>query len=142
MSQLTLNQRLATLQPQVDLNLFAPHRILECLEDMEAVFGGDRPALLARELTKTFETLKGLPLAELRAFVAGDSNQQRGECVVLVGGWSAPEGEQAISAEAQRVLDLLLAELPLKRAAALAAEITGVRKNLLYQLALEKQKAE
>ena len=109
---------------------------------MEAVFGGDRPALLARELTKTFETLKGLPLAELRAFVAGDSNQQRGECVVLVGGWFAPEGEQAISAEAQRVLDLLLAELPLKRAAALAAEITGVRKNLLYQLALEKQKAE
>ncbi|MEX5624043.1 hypothetical protein ABFV62_28355, partial [Pseudomonas syringae] len=71
-----------------------------------------------------------------------DSNQQRGECVVLVGGWTAPEGEQAISTEAQRVLDLLLAELPLKRAAALAAEITGVRKNLLYQLALEKQKTE
>lgn len=129
-------------EPRTLIFYEAPHRILECLEDMEAVFGGDRPALLARELTKTFETLKGLPLAELRAFVAGDSNQQRGECVVLVGGWSAPEGEQAISAEAQRVLDLLLAELPLKRAAALAAEITGVRKNLLYQLALEKQKAE
>jgi 16S rRNA C1402 (ribose-2'-O) methylase RsmI len=47
----------------------APHRILECLQDMELVFGGERPALLARELTKTFETLKGLPLAELRAFV-------------------------------------------------------------------------
>ena len=129
-------------EPRTLIFYEAPHRILECLEDMEAVFGGDRPALLARELTKTFETLKGLPLAELRAFVAGDSNQQRGEGVVLVGGWSAPEGEQAISAEAQRVLDLLLAELPLKRAAALAAEITGVRKNLLYQLALEKQKAE
>ncbi|KEY85509.1 16S rRNA (cytidine(1402)-2'-O)-methyltransferase [Pseudomonas sp. 17391] len=129
-------------EPRTLIFYEAPHRILECLEDMEAVFGGERPALLARELTKTFETLKGLPLAELRAFVAGDSNQQRGECVVLVGGWSAPEGEQAISTEAQRVLDLLLAELPLKRAAALAAEITGVRKNLLYQLALEKQKAE
>ena len=109
---------------------------------MEAVFGADRPAVLGRELTKTFETLKGLPLGELRAFVAGDSNQQRGECVVLVGGWSAPEDEQAISGEAQRVLDLLLAELPLKRAAALAAEITGVRKNLLYQIALEKQKSQ
>ena len=120
----------------------APHRILECLEDMEAVFGGERPALLARELTKTFETLKGLPLAELRAFVAGDSNQQRGECVVLVGGWTPPEADQAISGEAMRVLDLLLAELPLKRAAALAAEITGVRKNLLYQAALEKQKSQ
>lgn len=129
-------------EPRTLIFYEAPHRILECLEDMEQVFGGERPALLARELTKTFETLKGLPLAELRAFVASDSNQQRGECVVLVGGWSAPEGEEAISAEAQRVLDLLLAELPLKRAAALAAEITGVRKNLLYQVALEKQKAQ
>ena len=129
-------------EPRTLIFYEAPHRILECLEDMETVFGGERPALLARELTKTFETLKGLPLAELRAFVAGDSNQQRGECVVLVGGWSASEGEQAISSEAQRVLDLLLAELPLKRAAALASEITGVRKNLLYQRALDKQKAQ
>ncbi|MBC3411167.1 MULTISPECIES: 16S rRNA (cytidine(1402)-2'-O)-methyltransferase [Pseudomonas] len=136
--------RLAQVREEPRTLIFyeAPHRILECLEDMEAVFGGDRPALLAREITKTFETLKGLPLAELRAFVQGDSNQQRGECVVLVAGWTAPEGEQAVSVEAQRVLDLLLAELPLKRAAALAAEITGVRKNLLYQLALDKQKPE
>ncbi|WP_178113814.1 16S rRNA (cytidine(1402)-2'-O)-methyltransferase [Pseudomonas sp. CK-NBRI-02] len=129
-------------EPRTLIFYEAPHRILECLEDMEAVLGADRPAVLGRELTKTFETLKGLPLGELRAFVEGDSNQQRGECVVLVGGWSAPEDEQAISGEAQRVLDLLLAELPLKRAAALAAEITGVRKNLLYQFALEKQKAK
>ncbi|MDU9403494.1 16S rRNA (cytidine(1402)-2'-O)-methyltransferase [Pseudomonas sp. zfem004] len=129
-------------EPRTLIFYEAPHRILECLEDMEAVFGGERPALLAREITKTFETLKGLPLAELRAFVQGDSNQQRGECVVLVAGWVAPDDEQAISVEAQRVLDLLLAELPLKRAAALAAEITGVRKNLLYQLALEKQQRE
>lgn len=128
-------------EPRTLIFYEAPHRILECLEDMEAVFGAQRPAVLGRELTKAFETLKGLPLGELRAFVASDSNQQRGECVVLVGGWSAPEDEQAISSEAQRVLDLLLAELPLKRAAALAAEITGVRKNLLYQVALEKQKA-
>lgn len=120
----------------------APHRILECLQDMQAVFGDERPAVLARELTKTFETLKGLPLAELRAFVESDSNQQRGECVVLVAGWSAPEDDQAVSTQALRVLDLLLAEMPLKRAAALAAEITGVRKNLLYQAALEKQKGD
>jgi 16S rRNA (cytidine1402-2'-O)-methyltransferase len=118
----------------------APHRILECLQDMQSVFGDERPALLARELTKTFETLKGMPLAELAAWVAADSNQQRGECVVLVAGWQAPEGEEAVSAEAMRVLNLLLAEMPLKRAAALAAEITGVRKNLLYQVALEQQK--
>lgn len=127
-------------EPRTLIFYEAPHRILECLEDMQLVFGGERPALLARELTKTFETLKGLPLAELAAWVGADSNQQRGECVVLVAGWQAPEGEDALSTEALRVLDLLLQDLPLKRAAALAAEITGVRKNLLYQAALDRQK--
>ncbi len=134
-------QRLEALREEPRTLLFyeAPHRLLESVEDMLAVFGPERPALLARELTKTFETLKGLPLAELREFIAADSNQQRGECVLLVGGWQAPEGEEAISAESLRMLDLLLAEMPVKRAAALAAEITGVRKNLLYQAALERQ---
>jgi len=127
-------------EPRTLIFYEAPHRILECLEDMQLVFGGDRPALLARELTKTFETLKGLPLVELAAWVAADTNQQRGECVVLVAGWQAPEGDDALSVEARRVLDLLLQDLPLKRAAALAAEITGVRKNLLYQAALDRQK--
>lgn len=129
-------------EPRTLIFYEAPHRILECLQDMEAVFGGDRPALLARELTKTFETLKGLPLSELRQFVESDSNQQRGECVVLVAGWTAPQGDEAISAESMRVLDLLLKEMPLKRAAALAAEITGERKNVLYQVALSKQKGQ
>ncbi|MCD5993332.1 16S rRNA (cytidine(1402)-2'-O)-methyltransferase [Pseudomonas sp. CDFA 602] len=127
-------------EPRTLIFYEAPHRILECLQDMELVFGAERPALLARELTKTFETLKGLPLGELRAFVESDSNQQRGECVVLVAGWTPPEDEDIVGAQARRVLDLLLEEMPLKRAAALAAEITGVRKNLLYQVALEKQK--
>lgn len=126
-------------EPRTLIFYEAPHRILESLQDMRDVFGGERPALLARELTKTFETLQGLPLAELCQWVAADSNQQRGECVVLVAGWQAPEGEETVSAEALRVLDLLMAEMPLKRAAALAAEITGVRKNLLYQVALERK---
>lgn len=126
-------------EPRTLIFYEAPHRIAECLEDMRSIFGDERPALLAREISKTFETLKGLPLAELSAWVAADSNQQRGECVVLVAGWQAPEGEAALSAEALRVLDLLLQDLPLKRAAALAAEITGVRKNLLYQAALDRQ---
>lgn len=117
----------------------APHRILESLCDFELVFGGARVAVLGRELTKTFETLKGLPLAELKAWVEADSNQQRGECVLLLEGWQPPQGESAVSAEALRVLDLLLAEMPLKRAAAIAADITGVRKNLLYQAALERK---
>ena len=127
-------------EPRTLIFYEAPHRILECLQDMEAVFGPERSALLARELTKTFETLKGLPLDQLRQFVEADSNQQRGECVVIVAGWEAPTGDEAVSADALRVLDLLLEEMPLKRAASLAAQITGVRKNLLYQLALEKQK--
>lgn len=119
----------------------APHRLLESLADMRDIFGGERLAVLGRELTKTFETLQGLPLAELHDWVASDSNQQRGECVILVAGWRAPEGDDALSAEALRVLDLLLGEMPVKRAAALAAEITGVRKNLLYQAALDRQKS-
>lgn len=129
-------------EPRTLIFYEAPHRILECLQDMELVFGAQRPALLARELTKTFETLKGLPLGELRAFVEADSNQQRGECVVLVAGWTVPEDEDVVGAEARRILDLLLEDLPLKRAAAVAAQITGVRKNLLYQVALDKQKSE
>ncbi|KJH80021.1 16S rRNA (cytidine(1402)-2'-O)-methyltransferase [Pseudomonas sp. KSR10] len=119
----------------------APHRILDTLGDLATVFGPDRPAVLGRELTKTFETLKGLPLGELRNWVESDSNQQRGECVLVVGGWQAPQGDDAIDANARRVLHLLLAELPVKRAAAVAAEITGVRKNLLYQLALQDKSA-
>ena len=126
-------------EPRTLIFYEAPHRILECLQDMREVFGGERQALLARELTKTFETLQGMPLDQLCEWVAADANQQRGECVVLVAGWQAPEGEAAVSVEALRVLDLLLAEMPLKRAAALAAQITGVRKNLLYQTALERQ---
>lgn len=129
-------------EPRTLIFYEAPHRILECLVDLEGVFGVERPAVLARELTKTFETLKGLPLAQLRIWVEADGNQQRGECVLVVGGWQAPQGDDAVDARARRVLDLLLGELPIKRAAALAAEITGVRKNLLYQIALEAKKAD
>ena len=126
-------------EPRTLIFYEAPHRILECLADLATVFGAERPALLGRELTKTFETLQGLPLEQLHAWVEADGNQQRGECVLVVAGWQAPQGEEAVNAEAIRVLDLLLGELPVKRAAALAAEITGVRKNLLYQLALERK---
>lgn len=126
-------------EPRTLIFYEAPHRLLESLEAMKDVFGAERPVVLARELTKTFETLKDLPLGELCAWVAADANQQRGECVLLVGGWQAPEGEEMVTAEALRILDLLLGELPLKRAAALAAEITGARKNLLYQVALQRQ---
>ena len=141
--QVARRTRLETLREETRTLIFyeAPHRILESLQDMGSIFGADRPAVLGRELTKTFETLKGLPLGELHAWVESDLNQQRGECVLIVGGWQAPQGEDAVNQHARRVLQLLLAELPVKRAAAVAAEITGVRKNLLYQLALEEKNA-
>jgi 16S rRNA (cytidine1402-2'-O)-methyltransferase len=126
-------------EPRTLIFYEAPHRLLESLRDMGKIFGADRLAVLGRELTKTFETLKGLPLGELSDWVAADANQQRGECVLLVAGWQAPEGESAVTAEALRVLDLLLEDLPVKRAAAVAAEITGARKNVLYQIALERK---
>lgn len=125
-------------EPRTLIFYEAPHRLLECVTDMAELFGAARQAVLARELSKTFETIKGLPLGELREWIAADANQQRGECVLLIGGWEAPDDE-GVDAEALRILDLLLGELPVKRAAALAAEITGVRKNLLYQVALERR---
>lgn len=116
----------------------APHRLLESVEDLAAIMGGERIAVLARELTKTFETIKDAPLGELVEWIRSDSNQQRGECVLLISGYESPD-KDSLPPEAVRILNILLAEMPLKRAAALAAEITGERKNMLYQFALEQQ---
>ncbi|MDY7218290.1 16S rRNA (cytidine(1402)-2'-O)-methyltransferase [Denitrificimonas sp. JX-1] len=114
----------------------APHRLLDSVADMRDIFGAERQAVLARELSKAFETIKGLPLQEMYDWIAADSNQQRGECVILVAGYQAPDDADEVQPEAQRILELLMAELPPKRAAGLAAQITGVRKNALYQWAL------
>jgi 16S rRNA (cytidine1402-2'-O)-methyltransferase len=111
----------------------APHRLLETVGDMTTVLGGGRVAVLARELTKLHETIRRAPLAELHDWIMADSNQQRGECVLLLRG--AEAGDEAV-AEQVRVLKLLLEELPVKQAAALAAKITGGKKNALYELAL------
>lgn len=111
----------------------APHRLLGTLAAMADAFGGERVAVLARELTKKFETVRRLPLQALREWAAADANQQRGECVLLVAG-HVPGGE--MPEEVLRVLRILLEELPLKQAAALAARITGAKKNALYQYAL------
>lgn len=113
-----------------------PHRLAESLQDLRDVFGPERPAVLARELTKQFETVRAAPLGELAAWVAGDANQQRGESVVLVHGAPPAEG-RGLDAEAERILRILLQELPVKQAAALAAAITGLKKNQLYQYALD-----
>ncbi len=116
----------------------APHRVLACLRDMATVFGDARLVVMARELTKTFETIKRAPVGELADWVEGDSNQQRGECVLLVHG--AEKNDSSLDAHATRVFDILVDELPLKQAAALAAKITGVKKNQIYQYGLEQKK--
>lgn len=116
----------------------APHRIAESLADMAAIFGGGRIAVLARELTKTFETVRRLPLEQLAAFVRSDPEQQRGEAVIVVDG--APKGEATeLDPESGRVAEILSDELPIKQAAALAAKITGAKKNALYQHLLKRK---
>lgn len=118
----------------------APHRLLECLKDLQELLGNDRYVVLARELTKTFETIKGAPLAELVEWVMTDPDQQRGECVLIVDGAPQRDDEAALDPAAERVLDVLLEELPVKQAAGLTARITGLKKNRLYQVALAKMR--
>lgn len=107
------------------------HRVAESLADMRDVFGATREAVLARELTKMFETVLGEPLAELAARVAADPDQQRGECVILVAG----RGEEADAklVEGQRIFAILREELPPAKAAKMAAAITGAPRKLLYE---------
>jgi len=111
------------------------HRIAETIEDMITIFGADRPAAMARELTKTFETIYRGTLADLRAALVRSSEDRLGEFVIIVRGAVIDAG--AIPPPAERVLRLLLAQLPLKQAVSLAADIAGVSKNLLYRRALD-----
>ncbi|MEC5386042.1 16S rRNA (cytidine(1402)-2'-O)-methyltransferase [Uliginosibacterium sp. H3] len=111
----------------------APHRVRECIEDLAAVLETTREVVVCRELTKMFEQIVRMPLADAPAWIAADPNHERGEFVILVGARPATEG---IPPEAQRVLKILLPEVPLKLAAKLTAEITGASKNALYDYGL------
>lgn len=128
-----------THEPRTLIFYETPHRIVESLHDMVAMFGPERAAVLARELTKQYETIHAAPLGDLAQWVATNREQQMGEIVVLVHGASAAQDSEAV-AEGERVLRVLLKELPVSQAAALAAEITGQRKNALYELALRIKK--
>lgn len=113
----------------------SPHRIVDTLADMAKVFGEERDVVMARELTKTYETFLSGTLVDVQQQVDGDPNQQKGEIVLILKGVDAA-AKESDDTEQQRVLSLLLDELPLKQAASLAAKITGGQKNALYQLAL------
>lgn len=114
----------------------APHRVEATLGDMAAILGAERRAVLARELTKTFETVRGDTLEGLARFVAQDPQQRKGEIVLIVQGAPEPDTSQ-LDAESRRVADILAGELSIKQAAALAARITGLKKNLLYRYLVE-----
>ncbi|AXW86717.1 rRNA (cytidine-2'-O-)-methyltransferase [Lonsdalea britannica] len=123
-------------EPRTLIYYESTHRLLDSLRDMVAVLGPQRYVVLARELTKTWESIYGAPVAELLAWVEEDENRRKGEMVLIVEGYH--RDDSALPAEALRTLALLQAELPLKKAAALAAEIHGVKKNALYRHALEQ----
>jgi 16S rRNA (cytidine1402-2'-O)-methyltransferase len=128
-------QRLESLaeEPRTLVFYEAPHRVRETLEDCAKVFGDSRPATVVREATKLHETTYRGSLQELSSAASKDADFSRGEIVLLIGG--APQVK--LETDLDRVLRVLLAELPLKQAARLAAELSGVRDNEAYKRALQ-----
>ena len=118
----------------------APHRILACIKDMMQVFGEDRPVGFAREITKTFETIKKMTLKELVTFIENDHNQQKGEIVIVIGG--ATTEKEIAQDQLDDLLKRLLQDLSVKAASQLAADLTGVKKKVAYQRALELTQTE
>lgn len=131
---------LETLAPLESALIFyeAPHRILECIDDLLTVLGGDREITIARELTKLYEQIVTLPLRDAPRWFTEDKNHSRGEFVLIVSPPSPRDSE--LDAKTLRTLKLLLEELPTKSAAKIAAELTGAPKNALYTQALEWKK--
>ena len=130
--------RLAELAAETRTLVFfeAPHRIAECLEDMSAAFGAARRAAVARELTKVFETVYRGPLATLAEQARSDANFTRGEITVVVEG-ADPAPAKDLRAQLDATLTVLLGELAPSKAAALAARLTGAKRNDAYSRALE-----
>ena len=134
-------QQLEKLKDETQTLIFyeAPHRILDSVKDMAAVFGTDRPVGFAREITKTFETIKKMTLGELVEFIAADHHQQKGEIVLVVGG--ASEEKDLEQEKLDQLLQRLLQDLSVKAASQLAADLTGIKKKIAYQRALELSQA-
>ena len=131
------DDRLAELMDETRTLIFyeSPRRLLDSVQAISRLYG-ERQLVVARELTKTFESFQSLPAPAMAEWLAADANRCRGEIVLMVAG--AKPDPEAIPSEALRTLALLQKELPLKRAAALTAEIHGLKKNALYKLGLEQ----
>jgi 16S rRNA (cytidine1402-2'-O)-methyltransferase len=113
----------------------APHRVLECVHDLLAALGGERQLVIARELTKLFESVHVVSLAEAESWLLADANRQRGEFVLIVAPAAEPARGTAI--EADKLLRELLRELPPSRAASVAAKLCDQPRRALYERALE-----
>ena len=123
-------------QPATLVFYESPHRILALMEDVVEVMGGERECVLGRELTKTFETFYGGTAQSVRESLEADPNGARGEFVVMVRGAPPAGSQEAGALDADRLLSLLVAELPVKKAARIVADVSGLSKNELYQRAL------
>lgn len=115
----------------------APHRIADCLTDLCNILGAERRIAIARELTKLFESHARMPLGDAVAWVEGDSNNSRGEFVLIVEAAQPSLAAQGLDAQTGHMLKTLLAELPLKQAVGLAQRISGEKRNMLYDAALK-----
>lgn len=124
-------------EPRTMIFYESTHRLLDTLNDMQTIWGSDRQIVLAKELTKTWETIVHFSIKDLIEWLEEDSNRQKGEFVLIAEGVS--KTNDVIDAKAINTLKLLLNELPLKKAAAITAEIYGLKKNQLYQLGLTFQ---
>jgi len=121
----------------------SPHRIKDAIDDALAILGAERPAVLARELTKTFETFLGSSLVDIRQAIESDDNQRKGEMVLMIGqDASSKSSSDDLDAETERVLSILAAELPTKQAATLASAISGAPKKKLYERAVQLRDSE
>ncbi len=121
-------------EPRTMIFYESTHRLLDTLQDMQTIWGSDKQIVLAKELTKTWETIVNFSILVLINWLQEDSNRQKGEFVLIVEGNN--KTADAIDPKAINTLKLLLKELPLKKAAAITAEIYGLKKNQLYQLGL------
>ncbi|MCC6302428.1 MAG: 16S rRNA (cytidine(1402)-2'-O)-methyltransferase [Gammaproteobacteria bacterium] len=133
-------QRLEALRHEGRTLVFfeAPHRVVDALEAMARVFGAEREVTYVRELSKLYETARLTRLGELLDWVRGDPLQRKGEIVIVVHGADEAAAEDARAGD--DVLGVLLEELPLKQAVTLAAKLTGLGRNRLYEVALRLEK--
>lgn len=131
-------EKLKALQSETGTLIFyeSPRRLQETADDMCAILGGERRVVIARELTKLYETIRQMSLNELVQFLVEDENQSRGELVLLVEGNHEPAGEE-VMLDINVLLQELVEQLPVKQAAALAAKLTGKKKNALYEQLLQ-----